>query len=201
MLILVSSKNSSSQKIQQLLNRGAVLVLPSDTFYGFSCLAENRAAVERVYQIKNRPKKKSFIILCADLAMAKKYFIISSEQEKIIKNYLNDHHSRATSFILKLKKNKLSFFSNADKDGLALRLPKDKFLSKIIKDLDAPLISTSCNLSGQQALNNLNKIFSFFNKQKYQADYLIKLKGYRPKRRPSKIIDIREPQNLKIIRG
>ncbi len=200
MKILSLSEKSSLSGLLDVLRRGAVLVLPSDTIYGFSCQAGNKKAIDRIYEIKNRPKEKSFIILCSSLKMIKKYFVINSFQEKVLQIFLNDAKARPTTFILEPKKDNLSFFSGQENMGVAVRLPKNKFLSKMIEELKTPIISTSCNLSGHPSLNNLNKIFSFFKKQKHQADYLVRLKKYRPKRRPSRIIDIRESDNLKIIR-
>lgn len=200
MEIINFSEKSSFLTLGKILKKGNVVVLPTDTIYGFACIVSNKETINRIYEIKNRPKEKSFIVLCADLKMLKKYFVLEEFQEEILQIFVNDAKALPTTFILKPKKEIIKLLNVAENIGVAVRLPKNKFLSKIIGELNAPLISTSCNLSGQVSLNNLQKIFSFFNKQKLRPDYLINLKGYLPKRKASRIIDIREAGEIKIIR-
>ncbi len=197
---LIETK-SNNKKIIQYLQDGKVLVLPTDTIYGFSCLVSNKKAIEKIYTIKERPKEKSFIILCSDLKMVRKYFSLNNFQEEVLQRFISDPSAYATTFILQPKKDLIKHLNISKKMGVAMRLPKSVFLSKIISEINTPLISTSCNLSGQKSLNNLKKIFSFFKKRLAQPDVIVKLDGYLPKRRASRIIDILEENNLKIIRN
>lgn len=80
---------------------------------------------------------------------------------------------------------------------MAIRLPKNDFLIKIITGLNIPLVSTSFNIS----------------EQKYNEDFLIKFKklqvnpdmivdfGKSKNSKGSRIIDIRDINNIKIIRN
>lgn len=197
---LIEAKSSNKKIISYLQDR-KVLVLPTDTIYGLSCLISKKEAIEKIYTIKERPKEKSFIILCSDLKMVRKYFSLNNFQEEVLHRFVSDPFARATTFILQPKKDLIRYLNVDGKKGVAMRLPKSIFLSKIISEINIPLISTSCNLSGQESLNNLKKIFSFFKKRLIQPDAIVKLNGYLPKRRASRIIDILEDDNLKIIRN
>ena len=192
---------SNNKKIINCLQDGKVLVLPTDTIYGLSCLVSKRKAIEKIYAIKERPKEKSFIILCSDLKMVRKYFSLNNFQEEVLHRFVFDPSACATTFILQPKKDLIKYLNVDEKKGVAMLLPKSIFLSKIISEINMPIISTSCNLSGQESLNNLKKIFSFFKKRLIQPDAIVKLNGYLPKRRASRIIDILEDDNLKIIRN
>jgi tRNA A37 threonylcarbamoyladenosine synthetase subunit TsaC/SUA5/YrdC len=81
-----------------------------------------------------------------------------------------------------------------------VRLPKNDFLIKMIRSINAPLASTSCNLSGEPEVGNLREIISLFKKQKYQPDFVVSYNKARPRKKPSKIIDIRNINNIKLIR-
>ena len=175
------------------------MVLLSDTVYGISSSLRS-LAIKNIYKIKKRDKSKLFIILVSDLLMLKKYFFVSSQQDFFIKKSLSDKNSRAISFILKPKKDLLFFLDNNYKNGAAVRLPKNEFLIKIIKLLKEPIISTSCNVSGEATLNNLSKIKKFFKDRLYKPDFIISYPGFKPRKRPSKIIDIRDINNIKNIR-
>lgn len=146
MEIINFSEKSSFLTLGKILKKGNVVVLPTDTIYGFACIVSNKETINRIYEIKNRPKEKSFIVLCADLKMLKKYFVLEEFQEEILQIFVNDAKALPTTFILKPKKEIIKLLNVAENIGVAVRLPKNKFLSKIIGELNAPLISTSCNL-------------------------------------------------------
>lgn len=201
MLTLNLSQKSSSFNLLKILKKGEIVVLPTDTIYGFSCVISNKKSINKIYEIKKHPKEKTFLVLCSDLKMLKKYFVVDGFQKEVLDVYINDTKAKPTSFILKPKSVVINFLNLSTDCSVAVRLPKNIFLSRIIKELNEPLISTSCNLSGETSLNNLKKIFSFFSKQKLQPDYLINLKGFLPKRKASRIIDIRESEKIKIIRN
>jgi tRNA threonylcarbamoyl adenosine modification protein (Sua5/YciO/YrdC/YwlC family) len=56
-------------EIVAVLERGGVVVLPTDTVYGLAALPE-RAAVERVFDLKGRTGDVPIAVLCADAAQA-----------------------------------------------------------------------------------------------------------------------------------
>lgn len=55
-----------SPKLIEMLQAGAIGVLRTDTLYGVVALASNQAAVERLYEVKQRDPSKSPIVLIAD---------------------------------------------------------------------------------------------------------------------------------------
>jgi len=132
------------------LKSGEVLMIPSDTIYGFSCRADDALAVNKIFAIKKRDKKKPLIILVSSLSMAKKYCFINSRQAEILKKIWL--HNRPTSVLLKhrgILPQEISVFS----PYLAVRLPKSDFLRKMIRELSVPLVSTSANISGEAVLD------------------------------------------------
>jgi L-threonylcarbamoyladenylate synthase len=165
---------------------GKVLVMPTDTIYGFSCLANNNKAIEKIKKIKKIKNNRPFIILVSSLNMAKKYcFINRKKSEKIQTLWASN---RPTSIILK-SRNKLPV-SLEERGSLALRLPKSDFLIKLIKSLNVPLISTSFNFTGKELIN-INQAEKIFNKQLFSPDILVKIQK-QLKSRPSRLIDLKE---------
>jgi L-threonylcarbamoyladenylate synthase len=181
------------EKASSSLKNGAIIVLPTDTIYGISSLAENLQAIKKINKIKNREQKKSFIILMSDYEMIKKYCIINKEQEKILKNFWSKN-KKPTTIILNSNKTLPKEILN--NNSLAVRIPQKNFLKKIIKETQQPIISTSLNISGKKHLENLDKIEKYFQKDKPDLCFNIgELKG-----QASKIIDLRDVKNIKIIR-
>ena len=59
-----------------ILQQGKTILYPTDTIWGIGCDATNETAVEKIFDIKNRPKKKSLIVLVDSIEMLKKYGVI-----------------------------------------------------------------------------------------------------------------------------
>jgi len=177
------------------LARGQVAVLPTDTIYGLSCVADNRQAIRRVYRLKRRDFKKPLIILAASLAMVKKYAFVSRRQEEYLKKIYES--ARPTTVILR-SRNLLPPELQGDFDGLAWRLPKNDFLIKILKIVRRPLVSTSFNLSGQPDLTDPRYLSDYFPVR--QRPDLVVSSGRCRRRRPSRLIDLRNEEQPLILR-
>jgi L-threonylcarbamoyladenylate synthase len=57
-------------KIKRVLNLGGVMAFPTDTFYGLGATAFNRAALSRIFKIKQRAKDKPLLTLVASAYQA-----------------------------------------------------------------------------------------------------------------------------------
>ncbi len=200
MEIISVVKDSDLKKVVDRLKLGQVGVILSDTIYGLSCSINNREAINKIYRIKRRNKNKSFLILISDFKILKRYFLYNEKQESILKKYWLDIKKHPGTFILAPKKSLTKLLDINFNKGVGVRLPKNDFLIKIIRSLNQPIISTSCNLSGQKNLNNNREIISFFNNISDKPDFLIKFKNIKPKRKASKIFDIRNDENIKKLR-
>ena len=66
-----------NDKIIETLNRGGLVVYPTDTVYGLLCDASNGEAVKKLINFKQRPAGKPISIFVCDLEMAKQYVTVS----------------------------------------------------------------------------------------------------------------------------
>lgn len=177
--------------IVDYLRQGKVIVCPTDTIYGIGCLATDEKAIRKIYKIKKRNKKKPLLILASSFRMVRKYCFLSKAQE----NFLKNKCLCPVSVILK-SRNLLPKELTGGKDSIAIRLPQNNFLIKIIRRAGAPIVSTSLNISGRENIENIDNLEKYFKDSR--PDLLInagKLKG-----KPSKLIDLRDINNIKILR-
>jgi len=189
-------KPATKAALVDLLKKGRVLVLPTDTIYGFSCLATKPAAIKEIYRLKQKISHKPLILLVASLAMLKRYTFVSPAQEKLLKKIWLK--KRPTTIILK-GRGLLPAIAENKNFGLACRLPKQKLLIKILKTIDQPLVSTSVNLSGQAPLADPQQIQQFFKETKNQPAAVLDV-GRNRHQKPSRLLDLRDPQNVIVIR-
>ena len=164
-----------------------VIAIPTDTIYGLSCLASDRRAVRRIYRIKKRDYSKPLLILVSSINMAKRYAYISDSQEKKLKE-LWFSSSRPTTVILRSKSN-LPLELNSIDGGIAIRLPKSEFLTKMIKRVGGALVSTSLNVSGEEDINDWKEIKEKSSLNK--VDYFVRVNKKIKKSKVSQIIDLR----------
>ncbi len=183
-------KINDQEKISTSLKRGQVVVLATDTIYGFTCLADNQEAIKKIRKIKKRKKDKNFIVLVSSLKMAETYCYFSEKQKQRL-SYLW-RQSPPSSIILNSRG---QLAPSLEQSGsLALRLPKSDFLITIIRRLGKPLVSTSFNFSGQ-ALIDINKAELVFNKKNMAPDLIVRA-GQNQSSRPSRLIDGRWAQEI-----
>lgn len=185
-------KSELTKFIVDNFNNGKVIILPTDTIYGLHCRASDKKAIRKIIRIKKRDNKKPFIVLISSISMANQICQINKKQRELLKNIWMKN--RPTTVVLKAKNNPL-YISNKS-DSVAVRLPKNDFLIKIIKRLNKPLVSSSFNLSGQKSLESLNNLNLYF--KKFKPDIGIDVGQLSAK--ASKIIDLRDINNIKIIR-
>lgn len=179
------------------LQIGQIIVLPTDTIYGLSCLATDVRAIKKIYHLKKRDASKPVLLLISNLAMAKKYTYISRKQELYLKKIWSKKE-RPTTVILR-NRYKLPRELTRGSDGLALRLPKSNFLIKIIEKIGKPLVSTSLNFSGQKTITNLSKLNYYFPKKNNRPDLVVNA-GPSPQIRPSCLVDLRVENEPLVIR-
>ncbi len=179
--------------IVNYLQRGKVIVYPTDTIYGLGCLATDKKAINKIFKIKKRDRNKSLLILVNSFAMLKKYCQVSQKQL----DYLQKIWPQPISAILPSKEN-LPKELTGGLNSLAVRLPKKDFLIKIIKRIKVPIVSTSLNISNQKNLAEVGQIEKCF--KKYKPDLIIDA-GILKRNKPSKLIDLIDINNIKVIRS
>ena len=176
------------------LKAGKIFVLPTDTIYGLSCIATNKAAVSKIFSIKNRKKNKPFITLVSSISMATRYAKMEKGVLENIKIIWQD--KRPTTIILPAK---IKFPDGVlSSDGnISLRLPKSEFLIKMIRRLGVPIISTSLNRSGDKPFRNVKNLEKVFTK-KLSPDFVLN-SGPSLNTKPSSILDLSQG-GIKVIR-
>lgn len=202
--------NYTREKFDYIIDNfriGKVIIYPSDTIYGIGCLAVNQSAVKKIYKIKNRPKDKALIVLMKSYCMLHEYCFVSKKQDQYIRSIWPPttrdlqssdykYNNKAATFIFK-SRGKLPSEISAGQDSLAVRLPKNDFLMKILKAVNKPIVSTSINLSSQAEPKNFNSLENYY--QNYKPDLVIDA-GELKNKKASRLIDVRDINNIKIIR-
>lgn len=187
---IISAKKENFSVILKALKDGKVLVCPTDTVYGLVCDAANKKAVERIFKIKKRDRKKPLPVFIKDINMAKKFTYINKKQDK----FLKENWPGKITVVLKGKKGLTGAVYK--KGTIGMRMPDYKLLNLILEKFQKPIAQTSANISGKPAATKIKEVLSQFESIDVQPDLIINA-GNLPKNKPSKIIDL---INNKILR-
>jgi tRNA threonylcarbamoyl adenosine modification protein (Sua5/YciO/YrdC/YwlC family) len=180
------------KKISDLLSDGKIIAYPTDTIYGLGCDALNKKAIKRIYRIKRRKADKPLLVLVGNYKILEKYFFVSGKQRLFLKAVWPG----PITVILE-KRNNLPKELNSGQTSLAVRMPKNEFLLKLLKRFKNPIVSTSLNKSGQEPIFTLNNIDKYFGRT--APDFMIDA-GKCRRKKPSKLVDLRDVDDIKILR-
>ena len=173
----------------EYLKSDEVIALPTETVMGLVIKASSISAYNRLIEIKNRPLNKAFPFIVSNIKEIEKYAIIDDLTKKVIQAFMPG----PLTIILK-KKNTIDDRITNGKDTIAIRIPNDKTLLKIVKELKEPILLTSANKSGEEACYNSEEVINVFNNQ-----VPLVIKGKCEYNLASTIVEIKD-KNVNIIR-
>lgn len=131
--------------VAKKINEGGIVIFPTDTVYGIGVNPFNLEAVNKVYEIKKRPKEKPLSLLISDLSMIDEIAVdVTKKERKIIEAFFPG----PLTIILK-KSHKLPKFVTSGKDTVGVRMPKNEVALKLISEVGKPLATPSANISGK----------------------------------------------------
>lgn len=154
----------------ETLRVGGIILYPTDTIWGIGCDATNPDAVQKIFDLKQRPASKSMIVLLADSRDINRY---TSRTEPYITEYLEKTTNPTTVIYegaLGLAENLIS-----EDRSIAIRIVREDFCRHLIKRFRKPLVSTSANISGGNSPQNFTGIT---DEIKQGVDYTVKYRQH-----------------------
>jgi len=127
-----------------VLQKGGVILYPTDTIWGLGCDACNEEAVKRIYKIKNRVDSKSMLVLMENAALLERYVAEVPE----IAYDLIELTDKPLTIIYDGAKN-LAKNLIAEDGSIGIRITTEQFSSDLIRRFKRPIVSTSANISGK----------------------------------------------------
>jgi L-threonylcarbamoyladenylate synthase len=177
----------------QVLQKGGVILYPTDTIWGIGCDATNEEAVNHIYTIKNRDDAKSMLVLMENAALLERYVVEVPE----IAYDLIELTDKPLTIIYDGAKNMAKNLM-AEDGSIGIRVTRETFSSELIRRFKRPIVSTSANISGKPSPSCFDEI-----DQKIidAVDYVVKYRQDETQKAvPSSIIKLGRGGQIKIIR-
>ena len=147
-------------KIEKTLAAGGAVVLPTETVYGLFAQALNKEAVERVYELKRRPRDKA---LNLNVASLEEIYGFSKNQPSYLKQLYQTFLPGPLTIILQAN-DQVPTWINSGMETVGFRIPNHPVTLNLIRKY-GPLIGPSANLSGKVSGASFQQIMMDFQEQ------------------------------------
>ena len=152
----VNETEKDVNEIADIIKRGGIVIFPTDTVYGIGVLPEKKP-VERLYEIKKRDPSKKMIALIDNLDTVREIVDETQENMKRIGKVLGTFWPGELTVIFKADKKFTEKFDE-NMDTVGIRIPENETALKIIKAAGGIVLTTSANISGEEAVKKFEDI-------------------------------------------
>ena len=134
----LNPQDAELKKAAHLLDRGRLVIIPTETVYGIAANMHDRRAQEKLYEIKKRPKDKPFTLHIDEKAKVEEFAQnIPIAAYKLIEAFWPG----ALTIILKARAG----------GSIGLRMPDNEIALRVIGYAKVPIVCPSANISGAPA--------------------------------------------------
>ncbi|MCL1051454.1 threonylcarbamoyl-AMP synthase [Shewanella abyssi] len=145
----VHEENPQARLISQAVNviqKGGVIVYPTDSGYALGCLLGDKDAMSRIARIRQIDNDHNFSIMCRDQSELATYARVDNQAYRVLKHNTPGPYT----FIFKASKEVPKRLQNPKKKTIGIRVPDNVIALALLEALDAPLMSTSLILPGEE---------------------------------------------------
>jgi len=187
--------NRQIQSVCEVLQKGGIIVYPTDTVYAFGCDILNHRAVDKIAMLKGiRSDKANFSFIFSDLSQLSDYTrVFNNSVFKLMKAYLPGPYT----FILPARNNIPRIFQSKKKT-IGIRIPDNKIPLDLVRELGHPIMTTSIH-DEDELIEYTTDPELIWDKYKGQVDAVID--GGYGKNEPSTVIDCTGDEPVVIRQG
>lgn len=175
---MIFKKDQLSEIIGQL-HQDDVIVFPTDTVYGIGANIHSRVALNKIFEVKNRPTDKSLIILCANEEQLEE---IVGPLTKQVKSLVDAFLPGGLTLILNVYQEVAEEITRG-KSTIGVRIPNHPVAIELLEKV-GPLATTSANISGEPSPTTIESDNLVISRVKFVID-----DGETPEKVPSTILD------------
>lgn len=183
-------------KVKAHLQNDGLIIYPTDTLYGLGCNFFSKKAKSKINRIKKREHLHYSVIVSGMEMLNSLLNSPSSGNEQLMKKLFPGK----VTVILKVSVKKY-YESDAKISTLGVRIPDVPELTRLVKDLAFPVVTTSVNHSSHKPINRIDKIIEFIDTSEFGDEIILINGGNLPPSSGSTIIDLTTNKPLIIREG
>lgn len=129
-----------------VFSAGGLVIYPTDSSYALGCQIGDKAAMERIRQIRRVDAQHHFTLVCRDLSEITSYAKIDNQQFRLLKNLTPGPYTficRATKLVPKR-------LQHAKRKTIGIRVPDNRIALALLEALNEPIMSSTLILPGEE---------------------------------------------------
>jgi L-threonylcarbamoyladenylate synthase len=138
--------NNKMEQAIEVLNSGGIIIFPTDTAFGVGCRIDKKEAVDRLFQIRNRPMTQALPILVSNVEQALAYYNSPSD---IVRRLMKTYWPGALTIVDTCKKELIYSPIRGGKDTVGIRWPNHPTAQALIEAVGVPIVGPSANFHGK----------------------------------------------------
>ena len=165
-----------------VLEKGGLVIIPTETFYGIACDARSTEAVNRLIRIKGREEGKPIPLIAGSTEVARKS---ASSLPEVYKVLAREFWPGALTMVLP-SADGFPAPITAGTRTIGIRIPGPSFALDLAKAFQGPVTATSANTAGQPPARMVEEI----DQSLIQSVDLVIDGGKTPGGEPSTVLDL-----------
>jgi len=132
------------------LREGKLVAFPTETVYGLGVHLEDKEALQRLYEVKGRPKEKALTLAIADYSDLQKHHLVLSP---VAKRLIERFWPGPLTLLLK----------NERGEKVGVRMPGHPIARSVIQEAAVPIGLPSANPSGKEPPRSAEEVLAYFD--------------------------------------
>lgn len=166
----------------QLIHRGGVAAIPTDSCYALVCHLDDKAAADRLRRIRRVDERHHLTLLCRDLADIAAYAKVDNVQYRLLKLATPGPYT----FILEATREVPRRLSHPARKTIGIRVPAHPVAQRLLEALGQPVIGTTLLLPG----DDLPLVDALEIRARLQHDIDLVIDGGAAGVQPTTVIDL-----------
>jgi tRNA threonylcarbamoyl adenosine modification protein (Sua5/YciO/YrdC/YwlC family) len=189
----VSPQRRYVRQAVEVLRRGGVIVYPTDSCYALGCHIGDKAALERIRDIRQTDRNHHFTLVCRDLADVGKYAMVDNWQYRL----LRAHTPGPYTFLLKASRETPRRLKHERRGTIGLRVPDHPVTAMLLDELGEPVMSSTLLLPGEDLPRTDAK--EIYEKLEHSVDLV--LDGGNCGLTPTSVVDLSSDRAIVVRQG
>jgi tRNA threonylcarbamoyl adenosine modification protein (Sua5/YciO/YrdC/YwlC family) len=142
----VSPQRRFVRQAVDVLKNGGVIVYPTDSCYALGCHIGDKAALERIREIRETDRNHHYTLVCRDLAEVGKYALVDNWQYRLLRANTPGPYT----FLLKASRETPRRLKHERRGTIGLRVPGHPVTEMLLTELGEPVMSSTLLLPGEE---------------------------------------------------
>ncbi|MDL2283998.1 threonylcarbamoyl-AMP synthase [Oxalobacter sp. OttesenSCG-928-P03] len=144
----IHPENPQQRLIRQaaeIVRKGGIIAVPTESCYVLACRLDDKAASDRLRQIRQVDEKHHLTLMCRDLSEIGSYAKIDNSQFRMLKAAMPG----SFTFILEATKEVPRRLSHPSRKTIGIRVPDNRIMQMLLDEVGEPLLGTTLILPGE----------------------------------------------------